>query len=64
MKHKVSIKLRDNSMPFFEIDKDKFQVKPSKNEDISFEADSVELLGVGSGVLSVICGSMNNLLPD
>ena len=63
MKHKVSIKLRDNSMPFFEIDKDKFQVKPSKNEDIFIEADKVELLNVGSGVLSMICGSINICYP-
>lgn len=63
MKHKMSIKLRDNSMPFFEIDKDKFQVKPSKNEDIFFEADSVKLMDVGAGILTASCGNTQIGVP-
>lgn len=41
----------------------KVGIKIRHGDTISLDADKVELLGVGSGVLSVICGSMTTCYP-
>ena len=41
----------------------KVQIKLRHSDTVILEADKVELLSVGTGVLSVICGSVNTCYP-
>ena len=41
----------------------KVQIKLRHSDTVILEADKVELLNVGSGVLSMICGSVNTCYP-
>jgi len=41
----------------------KVQIKLRHSDTVILEADKVELLSVGTGVLSIICGSMNTCYP-